>query len=108
MFLIPNFIPKTIEDLKSKEPKDDSAEVAKKEAQLSAQLRDNLRHQVPAGLRHGRPAGASPPSSEEFQHEGDDNGNVTDGLQADIGAESSDDMVDAEDDVSNTSWSSIT
>lgn len=55
------------------------------------QLRDHDRSRVPAGLHNGRPAGASPPSSEEFQQEGDDTADVADGLRAGLEAEDSDD-----------------
>jgi hypothetical protein len=39
MFLVPTFLPKTIEDLSCKDFKDDSDEIAEKEAQLKSQVR---------------------------------------------------------------------
>lgn len=97
MFLVPTFLPKTIEDLSCKDFKDDSDEIAEKEAQLKSQflqLRGPERSRVPVGL-HDRPgqAGTSPRSSEEFQQ----GGVTTDNLQAGSDAERSDDMVDAGD-----------
>lgn len=55
------------------------------------QVRDHDRSRVPAGLHNGRPVGASPPTSEEFQEEGGDTVEGADGLHAAIEDEASDD-----------------